>query len=503
MATVLCVDDEPSVGVVLEHALAKLGHEPILVTSVDEALKVIHRTPLDLILADYRMPQHTGIELIKLLEKEGYRLPVIIMTGYSSIEHAVMSIKAGAIDYLTKPVRPETLEIAVNQALEVVRLRRENEMFRREVAKIRVGRAIIGDGPSFRGIMETIATVAPTRVTVLLEGESGTGKELFARALHDQSPRAEQSFITINCAAMPEGLVESALFGHEKGAFTGATARSAGAFERAHGGTLLLDEVSEMRLDLQSKLLRVIQEQEFERVGGSGPIKVDVRVIATTNRDLKSEVEAGRFRGDLYYRLNVVPIRTPPLRDRPEDIPKLVQFFLQRIEEQMGVRVAGISPETIALLQAHQWPGNVRELSNVVERAAIMSRGGLVLPDAVHGHISPSSSSVPRASTTPTPLHAPLPISGAIGGTPYISGATPHANGSALPPGTVTAGQVVASGDPLSTAPFSLDELEALAIERALQATGGNRTRAAKLLGISERTLRNKLNGPKAITESE
>jgi DNA-binding NtrC family response regulator len=499
MATVLCVDDEPSVGVVLEHALAKLGHEPILVTSVDDALKVIHRTPLDLILADYRMPKHTGVELIKLLEKEGYRLPVIIMTGYSSIEHAVMSIKAGAIDYLTKPVRPETLEIAVNQALEVTRLRRENEMFRREVAKMKVGRAIIGDGPSFRNIMETIATVAPTRVTVLLEGESGTGKELFARAIHDQSPRAEQAFITINCAAMPEGLVESALFGHEKGAFTGATARSAGAFERAHGGTLLLDEVSEMRLDLQSKLLRVIQEQEFERVGGSGPIKVDVRVIATTNRDLRTEVEAGRFRGDLYYRLNVVPIRTPPLRDRPEDIPKLVQFFLQRLEEQMGVRVAGIAAETIALLQAYHWPGNVRELSNVVERAAILSRGGLVLADAVRGHITHESISAPRAMPA---MSAPVGVRGPVGGTPYVGGLAP-AQGAPVPFGTVTSATTGASGDPLSAAPFSLDALEHLAIERALVATGGNRTKAAKLLGISERTLRNKLNGPKAHTDLE
>jgi DNA-binding NtrC family response regulator len=497
MATILCVDDEPSVGVVLEHALARLGHEPILVSSVDDAMRVVQRTPLDLILADYRMPRHTGLDLLKQLEQEGFRIPVIIMTGFSSIEHAVMSIKAGAIDYLTKPVRPETLEIAVNQALEVVRLRRENEQMRREVAKMRVGRAIIGDSPAFRGVMETIATVAPTKVTVLLEGESGTGKELFARAIHDQSPRADGPFITINCAAMPEGLVESALFGHEKGSFTGATARSIGAFERAHGGTLLLDEVSEMRLDLQSKLLRVIQEQEFERVGGTSSIKVDVRLVATTNRDLRGEVEAGKFRGDLYYRLNVVPIKTPPLRERTDDIPKLVQFFLQRIEEQMGVRVAGVAPETINVLQRYHWPGNVRELSNVVERAAILSRGGLVLPEAVLGHIQVDGFSARPVASPSFAAPAAAVSSGPVGGTPYIGGGAPAAV-SAAP-----ASAPAASGDPLSTAPFSLDELERLAIERALQATGGNRTRAAKLLGISERTLRNKLNGPKALADGD
>ncbi|HTC25319.1 MAG TPA: sigma-54 dependent transcriptional regulator, partial [Gemmatimonadales bacterium] len=266
MATILCVDDEPSVGVVLEHTLSKIGHRPLLVSSVEEALKTVSGSPVDLIIADYVMPRLNGIDLLKLLEKEGHRIPVIIMTGYSSIENAVSSIKSGAIDYLVKPIRAETLEIAVSQALEVIRLRRENESFRTEIRKLRATRTLVGEGEAFRRVMEVIAAVAPTRATVLLQGESGTGKELFARAIHDQSPRAEGPFVTINCAAMPEGLVESALFGHERGAFTGATVRTAGAFERANAGTLLLDEISEMRLDLQSKLLRVIQEQEFERV---------------------------------------------------------------------------------------------------------------------------------------------------------------------------------------------------------------------------------------------
>lgn len=464
MATILCVDDEPSTGVVLEHHLTKIGHRPLLASSVEEAQKIIARTPIDLIIADYRMPKATGLDLLGVLEKEGYQVPVIIMTGYSSIEHAVISIKSGAIDYLTKPIRPETLEIAVTQALEVMRLRRENEQFRREINKFRSTRSLIGESGPFHRVMETIGTVAPTKATVLLEGESGTGKELFARAIHDQSPRHDAPFVSINCAAMPEGLVESALFGHEKGAFTGATMRTAGAFERAHGGTLLLDEVSEMRLDLQSKLLRVIQEHEFERVGGHQAIRVDVRLIATTNRDLKAEADAGRFRTDLFYRLNVVPIKTPPLRDRKEDVPILVQHFARRASEDIGVSVTGVAPETIDLLLRHSWPGNVRELANAVERAVILSRGGVLRPEAFQGILE-------AVVSRPASLLAPI----AAIGTP--AGAVPS---------TVVAPE-----------PFNLDALERIAIERALVATGGNRTRAAKLLGISERTLRNKLNGPR------
>ncbi len=464
MATILCVDDEPATGVVLEHHLTRIGHRPLLASSVEDALKTIARTPVDLIVADYRMPKATGLDLLSVLEKEGYQIPVIIMTGYSSIEHAVISIKSGAIDYLTKPIRPETLEIAVTQALEVVRLRRENEQFRREINRFRSTRALVGESPHFRRVMETISTVAPTKATVLLEGESGTGKELFARAVHDQSPRHEGPFIAINCAAMPDGLIESALFGHEKGAFTGATTRSAGAFERAHGGTLLLDEISEMRLDLQAKLLRVIQEHEFERVGGHQPIRVDVRLVATTNRDLRAEAEAGRFRTDLFYRLNVVPIKTPPLRERREDIPVLVQHFARRAAEEIGVAVNAVSPEAVDLLMRHSWPGNVRELANAVERAVILSRGGVLRPEVFQGTLD--------VALKPAALPPPS-VTNQLGG--IVAAVVP------APAGASDA--------------FNLDELERQAIQRALAATAGNRTRAAKLLGISERTLRNKLNG--------
>jgi DNA-binding NtrC family response regulator len=440
MATILCVDDEAAVSAVLEHALNTMGHTPIVVSSVDDALNTVAGGGIDLIISDYIMPGQTGLDLIRLLERDGHRVPVIIMTGFSSIENAVASIKTGAIDYLTKPVMADTLDVALRQALEMIRLRRENESIRTELRVLRSTRQLVGESEPFRAIMDMIAMVAPTRATVLLQGESGTGKELFARAVHDQSPRADGPFITINCAAVPEGLVESALFGHEKGAFTGATVRTAGAFERAHCGTLLLDEITEMRLDLQAKLLRVIQEQEFERVGGSQPIKVDVRIIATTNRDLKAAVDAGRFRSDLYYRLNVMPIRTIPLRERREDIPRLAQHFAQRASE--GISIA---PAAMQLLVAADWPGNVRELANAIERAAILSRNGTLEP---HHFVD-------------------------LAGTPQA----PAANGSDL---------------------FDLDIIERDTIGKALTATRGNRTRAAKLLGISERTLRNKLNGKNA-----
>jgi len=460
MASILCVDDEPSVGVVLEAALAKLGHAPVLATSADEAMKAVGRQQFDLIISDYRMPNATGLDLLSLLEKEGYQIPVIIMTGYSSVEHAVMSLRSGAIDYLTKPVRAETLRIAVNQALEVIRLRKENETYRQELSSLRGRRQILGESAALRRVLEVVSTVAPTKATVLLQGESGTGKELVARAIHEQSPRRDRPFITVNCAAMPEGLVESALFGHEKGAFTGATGRTQGAFERADGGTLLLDEISEMRLDLQAKLLRVIQEQEFERVGGQQPIRVDVRLIATSNRDLRADAEAGKFRQDLYYRLNVVPINIPPLRDRREDIPVLLHHFVSRAASQLGVEVTGVAPDAVTVLKQRSWPGNIRELANAVDRAVILSRGGVLRAESfVDDSLSAASTPLPRAVLPPA---AP---------------ATP--------------------GDVLN-----LDELERITIQRALLTTGGNRTRAAKLLGISERTLRNKLNAPKSASTS-
>jgi transcriptional regulator with GAF, ATPase, and Fis domain len=321
-----------------------------------------------------------------------------------------------------------------------------------------------------RRLLQTVAMAAPTRASVLLQGESGTGKELFARTLHDQSERRDKPFIQLNCAALPEGLVESALFGHEKGAFTGAIKRVEGAFERANGGTLLLDEISEMRLDLQAKLLRVLQEQEFERVGGTQMIKVDVRIIATTNRDLAAEVEAGRFRQDLFYRLSVLPIVLPPLRERTDDISVLAYRFAMRTSQEIRKEITGIAPEAMTLLQRYEWPGNVRELQHAVERAVILSTGPVLQPhvfDQLRGGRLPTSrTSGPFAELIAGGTRAAVPTNGA--------GATD--NGVRLPT-------------------LNVEEAERRLIREALERTNNNRTRAAKLLGMSVRTLRSKLNG--------
>jgi DNA-binding NtrC family response regulator len=470
MATILYVDDEPAIGLILEDTLERAGHATVGAHNVPEALQALAKGNIDLIISDYRMPGLTGLEFLELLQQEDYDVPLIMLTGHATIEHAVAAIKAGAVDYITKPVRPEQLELSVAQALEVVRLRRENDALRREVMEFRNERAIIGESLQIRRLLQTVSTAAPTRATVLLEGESGTGKELFARAIHDASDRRDRPFIKLNCAALPEGLVESALFGHEKGAFTGAIRRVQGAFERAHQGTLLLDEVSEMRLDLQAKLLRVLQEQEFERVGGSSPIKVDVRIIATTNRNLATYAAQGHFRQDLFFRLSVLPISLPPLRDRPGDIPLLAQRFAVRTATEMQKEIRGLAPETVELLQRYEWPGNVRELQHAVERAVILSSDSILQPGAFDGQrfglSARGTGPSPSRSASASALHERAGV------------ATP------LPPNAL----VLTSLD--------VAEAEARLIERALVVSGGNRTRAAELLGISVRTLRNKLNGP-------
>ena len=458
MANILYVDDEPAIGLILQDTLERLGHQAMGATNVPEALAVLEKSDVDLIISDYRMPGMSGLDFLELLRDGGRDTPLIMLTGHATIEHAVAAIKAGAADYITKPLQTEQLEHAVNQALELTRLKRENQALRQEVMEIRAEREIVAKSSAMRQVLQAVSTAAPTRATVLLQGESGTGKELFARAIHDQSDRRDRAFVKLNCAAMPEGLVESALFGHEKGAFTGAIKRVAGAFERADGGTLLLDEITEMRLDLQSKLLRVLQEQEFERVGGSETIRVDVRIVATTNRDIEQSVERGEFRRDLYYRLSVLPIRVPALRERPEDIGILAHHFAQRAATDIGREISAIAPDAMALLQRYEWPGNVRELQHSVERAVIMTPGS-VLPassfETIRFAVTGRRTSVPGLAT--------------------LAASDPGIEGALL----------------LRT--LNIDEAEALLIERALRATGGNRTRAAELLGLTDRTLRNKL----------
>jgi DNA-binding NtrC family response regulator len=454
MATILCVDDEQSALMVLRSTLDETGHRTIGVTNVDAAFNVLSRGGVDLIISDYRMPGTSGLEFLSRLTESGTDVPLVMITGYASIEHAVASIKAGALDYITKPIRAEQLQLVVDQALEFVRLRRENMALREEVTQLRSERRIIGESAALKRILQTVQTVAPTRATVLLQGESGTGKELLARAVHELSDRSSGPFISINCAALPEALVESTLFGHEKGAFTGAIKQVKGAFERAHRGTLLLDEISEMRQDLQAKLLRVLQEQEFERVGGTTPINVDVRVVATTNRDLALEVRANNFREDLFYRLSVVPIVIPPLRERREDIALLAQQFAVRTAKEMGKRITGFDPEAMERLQEHDWPGNVRELAHAIERAVILSPGPSIQAEV-------------------------LDLNFALRTTARTSKAAPE----------------VGDADGAVALPsLNIAEAEQALIERALEETGNNRTRAAELLGISVRTLRNKLN---------
>lgn len=468
MANILYVADDPAVGLILEEALARVGHRTQGGRSVAEALQTLTREGIDLIIAGYQLPGLTGGELLSLLRREGYDVPLIMLTDEASDEQAGAAIDAGAISYVTTPLRAPQLLAAVEQALEFVRLRRENESLRRDVMEFRNEQQIIGDSTPMRRILQTVAMVAPTRATVLLQGESGTGKELLARAIHDQSDRRDKPFIKLDCTALPDGLVESALFGHERGAFAGALKRVEGAFERAHGGTLLLDEISAMRLDLQAKLLRVLQEQEFERMGGTTPIRVDVRVIASTNGNLAEHAAAGRFRQDLYFRLSVVPIQLPALRDRPDDIPLLAHRFAMRTARDAGKEVRGIAPEALAVLQEHPWPGNVRELQHAIERAVILSTDP-VLPRQLFEQLCAAASatgapSQPAQRTTPS-----------------------HGVASMAP-------SAPASGIVLNT--LNVDEAEKALIQRALEVTRGNRTKTADLLGISVRTLRNKLNGP-------
>jgi DNA-binding NtrC family response regulator len=453
MATILYVDDEPAVGMLLAHTIEHAGHHAVGARSVQEALQALARGGVDLIISDHQMPGLTGLDFLELLKQEGIDTPLIMLTGYASIEHAVAAIKAGAADYITKPVDAQQLEIAVEQALKVVRLKRENEALRNEVMSLRQKQQILGESPAIRNALTEVAMAAPTRATVLLLGESGTGKELFARAIHEQSDRRDGPFIKINCAAIPEGLIESAMFGHEKGAFTGAVRRVEGAFERAHRGTLLLDEVSEMRLDLQAKLLRVLQEGEFERVGGETPIKVDVRIIATSNRDLAAEANDGKFRQDLYFRLSVIPIAIPPLRDRASDIPLLAMRFATRAAQEYKKDVQGISPEALEWLRAQSWPGNVRELQHLVERAVVLSREPIL-----------TVQSFASGARHATPISSPAAIAAEDGSVVLRS--------------------------------LNIAEAESKLIEAALARTEGNRTRAAELLGISIRTLRARLNSP-------
>ena len=438
---VLVVDDDASNLASVQKILQREGLDVLAAPDGREALTLLRKHRVGVLLTDLMMPGVDGMELLRASQLTSPSTAVVVMTAYGTVETAVAAMKEGAWDFVTKPLRRADVVRAVTRGLDRAALHVENQSLRDELAKAGRSRDIIGQSPAVRRSVELLEQVAPARTTVLLQGESGTGKEVFARALHRLSGR-RGPFIAVNCAAIPENLIESELFGHERGAFTGAVARTDGRFQQADGGTLLLDEIADLPLGLQAKLLRVLQEAEVQRVGGGPPTRVDVRVVAATNRDLEAEVQAGRFRSDLFYRLHVIAIDLPPLRERGEDIPGLAQHFLRRFAAANAKPNLVLTPEAMAALQAWTWPGNVRELENAMERAVVLARTDAIglaeLPDRI--------------------VHAE-------GGSRVMS---------------------IAVGTPL-------EEIERLAITETLKLTGGDKRRAALLLGIAVRTIYRRL----------
>ena len=363
----------------LKLALESQDHAVIEARDQEEAVAALRDSQPSLVLSDLRLPKGDGLGVLRAAKELDAELPVIVMTAHGSIQDAVEAMKQGALDFLAKPVDPDHLQLLVSRALEQRRLLREYRLLKEEAAARRGGPSIIGDSPGLRQALSAVERAASTDTTVLLEGESGTGKELFARALHNASARASGPFVAINCAAIPENLLEAELFGYERGAFTGATQRKIGKFEMAQRGTIFLDEIGEMPLALQAKMLRAIETKRIERLGGNTSIQVDVRIVAATNRMLRQAVAARQFREDLYFRLSVFPVMIPPLRERKEDIPKLAHHFVERVSRDVGKRLT-LSPEALAMLTEHSWPGNVRELQNAIERAVILADGDRLLP---------------------------------------------------------------------------------------------------------------------------
>ena len=373
--TILVVDDEESICRSLAGILSDEGYRVLTVGSGEEALKVIEEELPDLVLLDIWLPGIDGIETLKVIKRDYPQMQVVIMSGHGTIETAVKATKLGAFDFLEKPLSLEKMVLVINHALDLVRLEEENRLLKQKFPQ---DYELTGESRVILELKETISIVAPTNAWILIMGENGTGKELVARAIHKQSKRARKPFIEVNCAAIPEDLIESELFGHEKGAFTGATSAKKGKFDLANEGTLFLDEVADMSLKAQAKILRILQEKKFERVGGTKVIDTDVRVIAATNKDLEKEMEAGRFRQDLYYRLHVIPLTVPPLRERKDDIPLLVQRFLKEFSLKEGVENKAITEEALDRLMQHDWPGNVRELKNIIERLVIMTSDSVI-----------------------------------------------------------------------------------------------------------------------------
>ncbi len=435
---ILAVDDDGVACDLLREVLEQEGYAVNTATTGQAAMQLAREVPFDLALIDIRMPDISGIEVLKALKRANPQMPVLMLTAYSSMDTTIEAIREGAYDYLSKPCKMEELTITVKRALEQYQLLRENQYFRQELREKYKFENIVGTTPAMLAVYKTVARLVDSKATVLIEGESGTGKELIARAIHFNGSRAERPFVAVECASLAESLLESELFGHVRGAFTGAVETKKGLFEIADGGTIFLDEIAEISLGLQAKLLRVLQEHEIRRVGGTQPIQLDVRVIAATNKNVEALVNAGRFREDLFYRLNVVMLHLPPLRQRQEDIPLLANHFLRKYSEANHKLISHITPEAMELLCAYHWPGNVRELDHTIERAVTLTMNSALLlgdlPPRLQQHTD-----VPHLGTAP----------------------------------------------PLLT----LEELEKQHIQAVLRATEGNKKRAAQILGINRRSL--------------
>jgi DNA-binding NtrC family response regulator len=452
-AQILIVEDKDSLRAMLRHALERQGHSVLEARDQPEAERMLQQSPA-IVLSDLRLPEGDGFGVLRATREFDADTPVIVMTAYGSIEDAVAAMKEGALDFLAKPVDPDHLALLVARALEQHRMVTENLLLKEELAVRRGAPQLVGEDLSLRKVFAGLQRAAATDTTVLLEGESGTGKELFARSLHALSPRADAPFVAINCAAIPETLLETELFGHEKGAFTGAVARKPGKFEMAHRGTLFLDEIGDLPLSLQAKILRALEEKRFERVGGTASVQVDVRLVAATNRGLRAAVAARRFREDLFFRLSVFPITVPPLRDRTGDIPLLARYFVERFCRDMKKKPIALSPAAVEQLVGYRWPGNVRELQNCIERAVILAEGDAIQPR----HLNLSFKVVEREPEPVDPL-ADLDLGGSL------ADATKRA----------------------------LAVVERVKIEQALKEADSHKGRAAELLQISYKMLLAKL----------
>lgn len=469
---VLIVEDEPVVRNLQTEIFTRRKFAVSTAETLAQAEALLTRESFDLVMLDIRLPDGDGQQFLERLATLPERPLVVMVTGYGSIESAVSCMRAGAFDYVLKPFTPSQIDIIIKKGQSYRQLLQVNKLLSDQQGEDEG--SIIGKSPTMLRLRQLIERVAPTDATVLITGENGTGKEMVARELYRRSPRRQNPFIKVNCAAISENLIESEFFGHERGAFTGATDRREGRFELANQGTLLLDEVSEIPANLQAKLLRVLQEREFERVGGNRTIKVNVRILATSNRDLLSYVEKGAFRQDLYYRLNVFPVHVPPLRERAEDILPLADHFLARFARKFGIKVTGFSESARSAMLGYRWPGNVRELQNTIERSVILTEEGRAVSAAALG--LPLVGSI--TSSGEALLNSSVPFD-------FEQKTAPAAAPTAEAPAVATTD---AQGRVLTIA-----EVEKQAIKTALQQTGGNRTKAAELLGISIRTLRNKL----------